>query len=124
MKTERNQLTSVGRLCIGFLSDAGAEKEVFQFARTHRDGIAMPLLAEETPSFPFHKSHFSHFQKIENLAGPFVRIKRVAKASPTSCNSLHMVTWVTGRLRALVLRCLVLNAIFSDGLDQTAPLAQ
>jgi hypothetical protein len=51
MRTERNQPASVGRLRIGSLSDALPEKEVFQSARIHREGIATPILAEETPSF-------------------------------------------------------------------------
>src|SRR5436309_15909869 len=56
MKTERNQLASVGRLHIWSLSDALPEKEVFQSVRIHRDGLANPILAEETPSFHFHNS--------------------------------------------------------------------
>jgi hypothetical protein len=51
MRTERNQLASVGRLHIWSLSDALPEKEVFQSVRIHRDGIVKPILAEETPSF-------------------------------------------------------------------------
>ena len=51
MKTEKTQLASVGRLHIWSLSDALPEKEVFQSARIHRDGLAKPILAEETPSF-------------------------------------------------------------------------
>jgi len=46
MRTERNQLTSVGRLHIWSLSDVLPEKEVFQSASIYRDGIAMPILAE------------------------------------------------------------------------------
>jgi hypothetical protein len=46
MKTERNQLASVGRLHIWSLSDALPEKEVFQSARIHWDGLAKPILAE------------------------------------------------------------------------------
>jgi len=52
MKTERNQLASVGRHGIWSLSDALPEKEAFQFARIQRDGLE-PILAEETPSFLF-----------------------------------------------------------------------
>jgi len=47
MRTERTQLASVGRLHIWSLSDALPEKEVFQSARIHRDGIAKPILAEK-----------------------------------------------------------------------------
>ena len=46
MKTERNQLASIGRLHIWSLSDALPEKEVFQSARIHRDGVAESILAE------------------------------------------------------------------------------
>ena len=46
MRTERNQLASVGRLHIGSLSDALPEKEAFQSARIHRDGVAKPIPAE------------------------------------------------------------------------------
>lgn len=46
MRTERNQLASVGRLHIWSLSDALPEKEAFQSPRIHRDGIAKPILAE------------------------------------------------------------------------------
>jgi len=56
MKTERNQLASVGWLHIWSLSDALPEKEVFQSARIHRDGLAKPIPAEETPLFHFHNS--------------------------------------------------------------------
>jgi hypothetical protein len=47
MRTERNQLASVGRLHIWSISDALPEKEVFQSARIHRDGVAKPFLAEK-----------------------------------------------------------------------------
>jgi hypothetical protein len=46
MRTERNQLASVGRPDIWSLSDALPEKEAFQSARIYRDGIAKPILAE------------------------------------------------------------------------------
>ena len=46
MGAERNQLASVGWLHIWSLSDALPEKEVFQSARIHRDGVAKPILAE------------------------------------------------------------------------------
>lgn len=46
MRTERNQLASVGWLHIRSLSDAQQEKEAFQSPRIHRDGVAKPILAE------------------------------------------------------------------------------
>jgi hypothetical protein len=51
MTTERNQLASVGRLHIWWLSDGLPEKEVLQSVRIYRDGFAKPILAEETLSF-------------------------------------------------------------------------
>jgi hypothetical protein len=46
MRTERNQLASVGRRHVWSLSDALPEEEVFQFARIHWDGLTKPILAE------------------------------------------------------------------------------
>jgi hypothetical protein len=71
MKTERNQLASVGRLHIWSLSDALPEKEVFQSARIHRDGIAKPILAEETPSFHSATVISSYVQAMRVLTARF-----------------------------------------------------
>jgi len=92
MRTERNQLASVGRLHIWSLSDALPEKEVFQSARIHRDGIAKPILAEETPSF--------HSTTVRSSTRFCVsRFVCVAKTFINKCKSLHMVmeiTWHSG----------------------------
>lgn len=89
MKTERNQLASVGRLHIRSLSDALPEKEVFQSARIDRDGIAEPLLDEETPSFHSTTAVTFRFEENRGSDVTFVRTMQVAKASARSCNSLH-----------------------------------
>jgi hypothetical protein len=78
MRTERNQLASVDRLHIWLLSDALPEKEVFQSARIHRDGLAKPILAEETPSF-LSTLRSSHVQAMRVLMAHFLQ-----KASSTS----------------------------------------
>lgn len=89
MKTDRNQLTSVGWHSIGSLSDALPEKEVFQSALIFRDGTAKPLLAEEMPSF--HSTTAVTLRSEENRGSDvtIVRTMQVAKASATNCKSLH-----------------------------------
>jgi hypothetical protein len=57
MRTERNQLASVGRLHIGSLSDALPEEEVFQSACLYRDGAAKPILAETLDCFTSQQSY-------------------------------------------------------------------
>ena len=89
MKTDRNQLTSVGRHSIERLTGALLKKEVFQSARILRDGIAKPLLAEETPSFHSTTAVTLRAEENRGFDVTFVRTMQVAKASATSRNSLH-----------------------------------
>jgi len=89
MRTERNQLASVGPRRIWSLLDALLEEEVFQSARIFQDGIAKPLFAEETPSFHFTTAVTVRFEENRGSDVTFVRTRQVAKASATSCNSLH-----------------------------------
>jgi len=85
MKTERNQLSSVGRLYIWSLSDALPEKEVFQSARIHRDGLAKLILAEETPSFFSTTVRSSHVQAMRVLTTGFMRVAKSSSTSAKHC---------------------------------------
>jgi hypothetical protein len=96
MRTERNQLASVGRLHIWSLSDALPEKEVFQSARIYRDGIAKPILAETLDRSISQQSDLP-MSGDESSCGMFMWF---AKASSNKCKSLHIVTGVTGKSRA------------------------
>ena len=89
MKTERNQLASVGRLRIWRLPDAALEEEVFQAECIHRHGISMPLLGEETSSFHSTTALTVGFAEDRGPDVSFVRARQIAKASATICNSLH-----------------------------------
>jgi hypothetical protein len=71
MKTERNQLASVGRLHIWSLSDVLPEEEVFQSERIHREGLEKPILAEETPSFHSTTARSSDVQVMRVLVTRF-----------------------------------------------------
>jgi hypothetical protein len=74
MKTERNQLTSVGWLRISSLTDALLEEEVFQSARIFQDGIAKPLVAEKTPSFHSTTAVTFRFEEYRGSDATFVPI--------------------------------------------------
>jgi hypothetical protein len=87
MKTERNQLASVGRLHIWSFSDALPGKEVFQSARIHREDLAKPIPAEEAPSFLSTTAVTFRFE--ENRGSDVTFVRQVARASATSCNALH-----------------------------------
>jgi len=89
MKTDRNQLTSVGQRRIWSLSDVLLEKEVFQSAGIFRDGIAKPLLAEETPSFLSTTVRSSHVQAMRVLTTSFYVGRKVFI---NKCKALHIVT--------------------------------
>jgi hypothetical protein len=93
MRTERNQLASVGRLHIWSLSDALPEKEVFQSARIYRDGVEMPILAETLNRFVSQQSYLP-------LSGDESLRDVVCKSLVNKCKSLHIVTGVTGKSRA------------------------
>jgi len=87
MTTDRNQLASVGWLSIWSLSDALLEKEVFQSARIHGDGLKL-ILAEETPSFHSTTARSSHVRVMKVLTTGVVW---VAKSSSTSAK--HCISW-------------------------------
>src|SRR5690349_14942296 len=95
MRAERTQLASVGRLHIWSLSDALPEKEVFQSARIHGDGIAKPVLAE-TINRSVSQQSYLPISGDESLRDVYV----VCKSLINKCKSLHIVTGVTGKSRA------------------------
>jgi hypothetical protein len=86
MKTERNQLASVGRHDIWSLSDALPEKEVFQSARIHRDGVAKPIFAE-TLDRSISQQSDTPMSGDESSYGAFL-----CKLFINRCKALHMVT--------------------------------
>ncbi|HEV8494867.1 MAG TPA: hypothetical protein VGR76_21490 [Candidatus Angelobacter sp.] len=96
MRTERNQLASVGRLHIWSLSDALPEKEVFQSALIHRDGVTKPILAE-TLNRSISQQLYLPMSGDESSCG---MVYAVRKSLVNKCKSLHIVTGVTGKLRA------------------------
>jgi|ERR1044071_2957655 hypothetical protein len=100
MKTDRTQLTSVGQHRIWSLSDVLPEEEVFQSARIFRDGIAKPLLAEETPSFHPTTARSSHVQAMRVLTTSFYAGRKVFI---NKCKALHIVTQITQHPRVQAL---------------------
>jgi hypothetical protein len=96
MRTEGNQLASVGRLHIWSLSDALPKKEVFQSTRIHRDGIGKPILAE-TLDRSISQQLDLPISGEESPCGMFMWF---AKALSNKCKALHIVTGVTGKSRA------------------------
>jgi hypothetical protein len=89
MKTERNQLASVGQRRIWSLPAALLEKEDFQPARFFRDGTAGPLLNKGTPLFHSTTTMTGRVEENRGSDVIFVRNRHVAKASAASCNLLH-----------------------------------
>ncbi len=89
MRTEGNQLASVGQRRIWSLSVALLQEEVFQTVRILRDGPAKPLLDEETQSFQSTTIVAGRFKENHGSDVTVVRSRQVARASATSCNLLH-----------------------------------
>jgi len=84
MRTERTQLASVGRLHIWSLSDALPEKEVFQSARIHGDGIAKPVLAEKCDRSIPQQSELSMTDD-ESSYGMFMPFAKASSTSASHC---------------------------------------